>query len=309
MEIGEFNQIVWCDLEVVLLKIHSSLPWDTKMVRTCEIPDPSKPTVNIYICREDDVIFDDPKTYRENIMRVGSYRGHHFGRPASLKCIDDKNIALFHDDPGMIIWSLIVKYVLTVRAIQANMLHVKGAAVAYKGKAFLILGRGGSGKTEVVRALCRNGADLMANTHLLINGGSACGIKSNMRVRDGSRDVYVPVDQQEGFNAFDGWLPIGGVFWVRYRTDGKTVVKSMPPRCAKANLRYFGESISNWEIKEDIADHFDSDPFEFAEQVNRVDMLLNDFCEGNDIYYLNLDIFSDDGMERLMTLMESSPKD
>ena len=50
------------------------------------------------------------------------------------------------------------------------MLHLKGAAVAYRGKAFLFLGRGGSGKTEVVQALCRNGARLVANTHLLVDG-------------------------------------------------------------------------------------------------------------------------------------------
>ena len=309
MEIRDFTHIAWCDLEVVLLKIHSLSQWDTKMVRTCQMPDSPKPTVNIYICRENDVIFDDPKTYRENMMRAGSYRGHHFGQPASLKCIDDRNIALFHADPGKIIWSLVVKYVLTVFAIQANMLHIKGGAVAYKGKAFIILGRGGSGKTEVVKALSKNGADLMANTHLLIDGGSVCGIKSNMRVRDGGRDVYIPVDQQHGLNAFDGWLPIGGVFWVKYRADGKTMVKRMPPQCAKANLQYFGESISNWEIKEDIADHFESDPFEFAEQVNRVDTMLNNFCETNDVYYLNVDILSDHGMEKLVSLMEASSED
>lgn len=36
--------------------------------------------------------------------------------------------------------------------------------------------------------------------------------------------------------------------------------------------------------------------------------MLNDFCESNDIYYLNLDIFSNDGMERLISVMEASPK-
>jgi hypothetical protein len=308
MEISEFDHIVWCDLEIVLLKIHSLSPWDTKMVSTCETPDLSKPVVNVYICREGDAIFDDPKTYRENIMRHGSYRGHIFGPPARLKCIDDRNIALSHPDPGKIIWSYVIKYVLTVFAIQANMLHVKGGAVAYKGKAFLFLGRGGSGKTEVVKALCKNEAGLMANTHVLIDGGSACGIKSNMRVREDGGDVYVPVRQQQHFSTYDGWLPIGGVFWVNYRTDGKAFVDILPPSHAKPNLQYFSEAIRNWEIKEDIADHSNSDPLEFAERVNRVDKMLNDFCESNDIYYLNVDIFSSDGMERLMSIMEVGVK-
>ncbi len=308
MDVSEFNHIVWCDLEIVLLKIHSFSPWDTKMVSTSRMPDLSKPIVNIYICREGDAIFDDPKTYRENIMRQGSYRGHHFGPPASLKCIDGRNIALFHPDPGTIIWSFVIKYVLTVCAIQDNMLHIKGGAVAYNGKAFLFLGRGGSGKTEVVKALCKNGARLMGNTHLLIDEESVCGIKSNIRVRDDGRDVYIPVSQQQNFNAYDGWLPIGGVFWVDYRTDGRIIVERVPPIYAKANLHYFSASIANWELKEDIADYFNSGPFSFAKQVNRIDKMLDDFCERNDVYYLALDIFSNDGMERVVSVMEASPK-
>ena len=82
MEAGEFSHIVWCDLEVAFLKIHSLVPWDTKMISTCHAPDLSKPTVNVYLCREDDDIFSNPQSYREHIMVRGSYRGHHFGRPA-----------------------------------------------------------------------------------------------------------------------------------------------------------------------------------------------------------------------------------
>lgn len=305
MEVSRLEHIVWCDLEIVLLKIHSRSPWDTKMVATCRTPDLSKPTVNIYFCDEDDVIFDNPATYREKIVLQGSYRGHTFGPPARLKRIDDHNIALFHPDPGKIIWALIVKYVLTVRAMQENMLHLKGAAVAYQGKAFLLLGRGGSGKTEVAKALCENGAGLMANTHLLVDGGSVFGVKSNMRVRENGRDVHLPIHEQKNLNVHDGWLPIGGVFWMKYRTDGQTMIQTLPSSYAKANLQYFAEAIKNWEIKEDVADHFGSDPFEFGGHVNRVDKLLNDFCESNDIYYVNSDIYSGDGVRRLLSIMEA----
>lgn len=93
---------------------------------------------------------------------------------------------------------------------------------------------------------------------------------------------------------------------MNYRTDGTTLVEKMPSSYAKANMQYFSESIKNWEIKEDIADHFDSDPFDFAKQMNRVDKMLNDFCESNDVYYLNLYIFPSDGMERLISVMETS---
>lgn len=45
-----------------------------------------------------------------------------------------------------------------------------------------------------------------------------------------------------------GQLPIGGVFWVNYRTDRRTLVESVPSSYAKANLQYFSESIRNWEV-------------------------------------------------------------
>jgi hypothetical protein len=308
METNAFSRVVWCDLGIVLLKIHSRSPWNTRMVSTCRTPELSKPTVNVYICDDDDAVFENPVTYRERMMRLGSYRGHTFGPPARLKWIDDRNVALAHPDPGKIIWAYVIKYVLTVHAIQASVLHLKGAAVAYRGKAFLFLGRGGSGKTEVVQALCRNGARLVANTHLLVDGGVVCGITSNVRVRDDGCDVYVPVDRQQTLDADDGWLPIGRVFWVKYRTDGESLVRTLPSSYARANLQYFAEAVTNWELKEDLADYFGSDPFEFAEQVNRTDRMLIEFCENHEFYYLNLDVFSDAGMRKLMSVMESVPK-
>jgi len=33
--------------------------------------------------------------------------------------------------------------------------------------------------------------------------------------------------------------------------------------------------------------------------------MLNDFCESNDIYYLNSDIFSEDGVKSLISVMEA----
>lgn len=303
MDMAEFSHIVWCDLEVVVLKVHSSSPWDTTMVNTCRVPDQSKPTVNVYLCRESDAVFDDPRTYREKIMREGSYRGHTFGPPARLKWIDQGNVALAHPNPGKIIWSYVIKYVLTVFAMRANLLHLKGAAVAHEGRAFLFLGRGGSGKTEIVKALCANGSTLMANTHLLVDGGAVRGVRSTMRVRDNGRDVYVSTDGAHSGEAPEGWVPIGGVFWVKFRTDGVSIVEAMPSSCAYTNLQSFAEAVRNWELKEDIADHFGSDPFEFAEHMNRVDKTLNDFCQRNAVYYANLDIFSREGRDRLMSAM------
>jgi hypothetical protein len=304
VEKGTLSHIVWCDLELAYLKICCSSPWDTKMVRTCREPASAtlaKPTVNVFILDPDDAVFEDPSTYRENMMPRGSYRGHHFGPPGRLKVIDEYTIALSHPEPGMIIWSLVVKYVLTVSALRDGKLHLKGAAVAYGGRACLLLGRGGSGKTEMARALCRDGARPLANTHLLVDGRSVLGVKSNVRVREGGRDRYVPLET----DGATGWLPIGAVLWVKYRSDGMAIIKKMPPEVAKANMRYFSESVSNWEIKEDLADHLDSDPFDFGYALHRTDELLDRFCATFDVYYANLDVFSDPGREVLASVLNA----
>lgn len=65
MEIQQFKYIAWCDLGVILLKIHSYSPWDTKMVYTIDEPKLTKPIINIYICLESDIIFNNQKLYRE----------------------------------------------------------------------------------------------------------------------------------------------------------------------------------------------------------------------------------------------------
>jgi hypothetical protein len=302
MDAGRFGHVVWCDLVVVQLRIHSVAPWDTKMVHTSPVPDPSRPTVDVFVCDEDDEVFDEPRTYRERMMTRGSYRGHHVGPPARLRIVDDTCIALAHPDPGTIIWSLVVKYVLTVFASRRHVLHLKGAAVAHEGRALLVLGRGGSGKTEVVRALGEQGARLVANTHLLVDGASVHGVRSNIRVRDGGREVHLPLEST-GLQVHEGWLPIGGILLMDYRDGGPHVLKRLPSRVARANLRYFGEAVSNWELKEDMADLVGSDPVAFAGLVNGIEDLLDALCTRHGIHHATLDIRSTDGVAAVLGLL------
>jgi len=67
-------------------------------------------------------------TYRENIMPRGHTEAITSGARAP-ETIDDRTSHSFIR-PGMIIWSLVVKYVLTVFAIQADMLHIKARSRA-----------------------------------------------------------------------------------------------------------------------------------------------------------------------------------
>ncbi len=303
MQSENFNHIVWCDLEVALLRIYSKTEWSTELLNVCKTPKINKPVVNIFLCDKNDSIFDNPILYREKRMLEGSYLGHHFGESAKYKILDEYNIALYHKNPGKIIWCYVYKYVITIYARKQNLLNIKGGAVLYKEKAFVILGRGGSGKTEMIKVLCNRGAKIISNTHLLVRQNNVFGVQTQIRVRDNQEDVYIP------FNAFPfiehkSWFPVGAIFWVNYRNDGENIIKSMTSEEAFSNYQYFAEPIKNWEMKEDIADYYHSNPYEFSCHVMKTNRLLKNFCDANKSYYLNLDVWGNQGKEMLLNLIE-----
>ncbi|MFC5923842.1 hypothetical protein [Micromonospora vulcania] len=93
---------------------------------------------------------------------------------------------------------------------------------------------------------------------------------------------------------------------MKYRTDGATLIEVMPTSHARASMQFFSEAVRNWEMKEDIADHFGADPFAFGAHMNRVDKMLDDFCESHDVYYMNADIFAPDNVGILLSAMDAA---
>lgn len=184
-------------------------------------------------------------------------------------------------------------------------MHIKGSSIEYKGKAFLILGRGEAGKTEFAMTLCKHGAKLMGNTHVLVDGNHIFGIKSNIRVRDSDSERYISVTDNVDFPLFHSWAPVGSIFWVQYRLDGKNIIERMDEDCAYQNLRWFTEAIGNWEMKEDIADYVNSNPFQFSKYMETIDGMLRRLCNDNLIYYMNLDIHSSEGGEKVIDLIDA----
>lgn len=299
----DFKNIVWCDLEVVMLKIYSKTEWNTDMLKLCRPSIVNKPIINIFLCDKDDSVFNCPTLYRERKMLEGCYIGHHFGESAKFKILDERNIALYHKDPGKIIWCYIYKYLITIYAHRQNKLNIKAGAILYKEKAFVILGRGGSGKTEMIRALCNYGSQIISNTHLLVQQDKVFGVQTNVRVRHDQKDVYIPFSSLP-YTEKKEWYPIGALFWVNYCNDGKNIIRCMTSNEILHNLEYFAEPMKNWEMKEDIADYYHSEPYEFSCHVCKTNKLLRNFCENNVAYYLNVDVRSKLGIEMLLDLLE-----
>lgn len=114
MNTNSFPYIYYCDLEIINLKIWSAKQWNTQMVYITDKPRLNTPVFNVYLCEHRPSDLSSAKTYREVAMRSGYYIGHHFGKPAYLKWIDEYNMVLICDDPGRIIWSYVIKIVLTL---------------------------------------------------------------------------------------------------------------------------------------------------------------------------------------------------
>lgn len=157
----------------------------------------------------------------------------------------------------------------------------------------------------IVNTLCNHGARFIANTHLLVDNEKLYSVKSNIRVRRGGRDMYVPMNKIHGHNVCRDIAFIGGAFWINYRTDNIISIKEMPKEVAIYNMLYFSEAIINWEMKEDMADYCNSNPFKFASYICKTKALLERFCEKNKIYNLNLDIYSKQGLNATFQLMEN----
>lgn len=305
MDSSDFSYVKYCDLEIVTLQILSNEIWNTQKIFLSDKPKSKKPVVKLYLCNNRDLIFSKSSFYRENVMRSGYYIGHHFGSPAYIKWVDEKNIFLACEDPGRIIWSYIIKVILTIFSQKKKLLHLKGSSIEYKKKAFLVLGRGGSGKTEFCMKLCDRGARLMGNTHALVKGNNVFGIKTNIRIRKNDFENYVSLNSMSEFPFSHTWTPIGAIFWIHYRMDGINNIIKLESNTAYQNMRWFSEAIGTWELKEDIADYLNSDPLCFSNYMESIDSMIRQLCDENLIYYINLDIWSNEGQKKVLDLMNT----
>lgn len=294
----------YCDLEIATIKIHSTKEIDFKMVRTIDKYNPSLPIIDLILWSENDCIIANFHKYREKIMQTGYYVGHHFGKPVFMNFLSDSKILLRCENPEKIIWCYVIKIVLTSVAHKRRMLHIKGSSFEYKGKAFLVLGRGGSGKTELLREMCKEGARLMGNTHVIIDGWKAIGVKSNIRIREFNSERYLNIDMQKEMPLYDGWADIGALLWVQYRSDGKNLIDKLNSHVLYHNMRWFSEAVGNWELKEDIADSVESDPVLFARYMEELDNLVKQLSITQSAYYLNLDVRSYEGKRKVIDLLD-----
>lgn len=263
-------------------------------------------TINIYIYsyKKYSSLNFPANTYREKAMKSGIYLGHHSGKPAKLYIEDKENIHLCAEDYNRVFWSYLIKYILTVFCLENRMLHLKAGAVEFEENIYLIMGRGGSGKTEIIKAMCNNGGTFITNTHAIIKANEIMGLSTNIRVREDDKQKYYMPNQLFPQNAIGTWKKVDKILWINHRNDGEIRVKKLKIGDLFYNIKQFSEAIANWELHEDIYDYYGSDPIGVSTAINDIDKNIMALISATDNYYVNADIFSEDGFRKLINLIK-----
>jgi hypothetical protein len=293
------HTIVRLDLRILELHCHSK----TRLQGVPLVPaigtTPTVPVFDLYVSHTPLKRNAMPRTYRQAAMARGFYIGHHFGKPVHLR-MHSQRIILRGENAEAVIWPYLVKYLLTMESIAQGYLHLKTAAIGWNGRAFLILGRGGAGKTVLLRHLCAMGATALCNTHALVKHGFVYGVQTLIRVRTNDSEEFVtPYEWTQGRNSRDPFR-IAGIIWYQHRTDTTVRIDQLAPEALLENARLFSEAVANWELKEDFADAYEG-PSALARVIEDVDRQLGELVHRVPCYHVTLDATRRESLIQLLS--------
>jgi hypothetical protein len=260
-------------------------------------------------------------SYRAKRMSAGYYLTDHFGPPAYL-VVRGHHYWIFAVDFEPILWPYAVKHLLTLYAIEHNMLHLKAAAVAIGGRGALLIGRGGSGKTVLLSRLCGAGAQFLSNTHVLMDGQSLLGIRTNMRVR--ADEFFAPIIAARGLSAAVkageytadplsdlGWpsarsAPIRSVCLIDYKGTNRRTLQEIDRDTVFDYMEQFSLALNVYGLKEDILDALGGDIHRFSVEMSRMKTSLRELVNGSRCYYLSCDAADPQNLRAICALLEGS---
>lgn len=298
----------WCELEVVRLHIFSEFLLKDGMLKyEKKVEKDSTDVVKLYLYHYTNrkSVSYNSHTYREIAMsQKGFYIGHHFGDKAYMR-IENNEIHLCSNNYNRIIWSYVVKYVLTIKCLEHGWIHLKAAAVDYNNGIYIIFGRGGSGKTELIKKLSGFGGKIVSNTHLIIREKDIIGIESNVRVRDkNGQDFYLsPSKCFDNCEFGKNIHPIKALIWCNHRNDKNGMITEIKADYMLSLVRKFGNALDAWELKEDVFDYYSSDPVLISQKLIQNDTLLENFIKNQNNYYFNLNVFEREDSNKILKFL------
>jgi hypothetical protein len=243
-------------------------------------------------------------SYRSVRLQRGYYVTEHFGPPAGL-IIRENYYFLFGSDFSKLVWGYLVKALLTRWAVMRGQLHLKAAAFAMGEVGFLVVGRGGGGKTVLLKEACAHGASFISNTHVILDGSFCQGVATNVKVRadelfvglephgDALIDGEMLIDPVKEFSwSASAGARIAKIVFVDYAAglNGKGDMKRLDGRLATELLELYGLAINVYGQKEDYWDCYAQGAFGVTAQLRLERAALSALVQTVECVYLSADI-------------------
>lgn len=259
--------------------------------------------------------------YRGKRMSVGYYLTDHFGPPAYLMS-SGTHYWIFAESFEPILWPYAVKYLLTRYSLEHNLLHLKAVAVAIDGQGVILVGRGGSGKTILLNQLCRAGAQILSNTHTLLDGRTLLGIQTAMRVRPdeffgpiiAARHLSPSIKASEytadpvhdlGWSSTES-APLRCVCLVDYKGRDHREIRQLDREILFDYMEQFSLAVNVYGLKDDLLDALGGDVIRFSAVMSQAKAKLRALLEGARCYYLSCDSADSANLEAIQDLLRAS---
>ena len=260
------------------------------------------------------------QSYRAKRMSAGYYLTDHFGAPAYLMSRGTQ-YWIFAQDFEPILWPYAIKHLLSVYAIEHDMLHLKAAGIAIDGQGALLVGRGGSGKTVLLSHLCRAGAQFLSNTHALIEGHVLLGIPTAMRVR--KDEFFGPIIASRGLSPSVkageyvadplsdlGWrrvgsAPVRSVCLLDYKGSGSSVIREIDRDTLFDYMEQFALAVNVYGLKEDILDALGGEIPQFSATISQMRARLRSLVDASRCYYLSCDAANARNLQAILELLRA----
>ena len=251
------------------------------------------------------------RTARGRNLRRGYYATDNFGPPAEMVS-DGRRFVVIAHDPEPIVWSYLVKHLLLRWSLEHRSLFLKGAAVDWNGAGILLIARGGGGKTTMAMALARLGGGLIANSHVLVAGGSMTGVATTMRVRE--PDASAPGGTTERLVAPSSLysspasrsVPLSLVCLVARAGGPAERVERLPGSVAMPVLTAFALGHDVYRLEEDLLDDVDGDYDRFGRAYQQMQSGLLAITGSCPVVRVDHDVLRPGGSEALAEALSAA---
>lgn len=257
--------------------------------------------------------------FRADRFRSGFYLTHHFGPPAHLVTRGNR-IYVFGRRLDRTIWPYFAKHLLTIFAIDHDMVHLKAAAFVQPGAgATLLFGRGSGGKTVFITQACQAGAEFLSNTHVLTRGNTVYGVPSAMRVRRDRcfEEVIASGRLERHLDASEFRLDPGLIFGLEphaqatirnlciidYNPDQPSRCEEVDEESFAAFLDLFAFAIGTYGLKDDVLAHLGNDFDRYGTAYAGMKRSMHELIASTRRFYINADMLDPAVRSRTLAML------